>query len=171
MFKKLIMASMLSTLSLLAVESTGVVTKVTDSDTLSVMVGKSEEKVKILYIDVPAKNSTAKLNKDAKKLGISPNDVTELGKFASDYTSKFFKKGDSVLLESDKKDQAGRMLATVSKNGVDYSNQMIKDGYACIYKKAAYPGELEKALKSAKEEKKGLWAINYDVMNKLCKEN
>lgn len=169
MLKKLIMASVLFSLPLLAGESTGVVTKVIDGDTLNVMIDKKEEKIRILYIDTPAIYSSAKLEKDAKKMGISVNDTLGLGKLASDYASRFFKKGGSVLIDSEKKDQSGRMLATVSKNGVDYSNQIIEDGYACIYKKAAYPGELEKALKSAKDEKRGLWSINYDVMNKLCK--
>lgn len=169
MLKKLIMVSVLSSLPLFAGESTGVVTKVIDGDTLTVMIDKKEEKVRILYIDTPAKYSSAKLEKDAKKMGIAVSDELALGKLASDYASRFLKKGDSVLVDSEKKDQSGRILATVTKNGVDYSSQMIEDGYACIYKKAAYPGELEKALKRAKEEKKGLWSINYDVMNKVCK--
>lgn len=169
MFKKFIIASMLTTFPLLAGESTGVITKVLDASTLQMIVNQSDEKIKILYIDTPEKSSSAKLNKDAKKLGISAKDEQELGKLASDYASKFFKKGDKVIVDSDAKDQAGRLLATVSKNGVDYSTQIIEDGFACIYKKSAYPGELEKALKNAKEAKKGLWAINYDVMNKLCK--
>lgn len=169
MFKKLILASMLTTLPLLAGESTGTITKVSDASTLQITIGPSDEKVKILYIDTPEKFSSAKLTRDAKKLGISAKEEQELGKLASDYAAKFFKKGDKVIVESDAKDQAGRLLATVSKNGVDYSTQIIEDGFACIYKKSAYPGELEKALKNAKEEKKGLWAINYDVMNKLCK--
>lgn len=169
MFKKLIRVSMLATLPLLAAESTGVVTKVYDANTLNIMMNQSEEKVKILYINTPEKSSNAKLNKDAKKLGISAKDEQELGKLASDYASKFFKKGDKVLVESDKKDPSGYTLATISKNGIDYSTQIIEDGFACINKKVAYPGELEKALKNAKEEKRGLWSINYDVMNKLCK--
>lgn len=152
-----------------ATQYTGVISKVTDGDTLHVMIGNKEEKVRILYIDTPEKYSGSKIDKDAKKAGISTNDEQELGKLASGYASKFFQNSDKVTLESSKKDQYGRLLATVSKNGVDYSKQIIKDGYACIYRKASYPGELEKSLKSAKEEKKGLWSINYDVMNKLCK--
>ena len=61
------------------------------------------------------------------------------------------------------------MLGTVSKNGVDYSTQIIKDGYSCIYKKAKYPKELDNVLQEAKESKKGLWSVDFEVMNKLCK--
>lgn len=169
MLKKLIIISMLLSLPLFAIESIGTITKVTDGDTLHVMIGNKEEKVRILYIDTPEKYGGSKLNKDAKKASISANDEQELGKLASAYASKFFQSGDKVIIELDKKDQYGRLLGTVSKNGVDYSNQVIKDGFACIYKKSLYPVELEKVLKNAKEEKKGLWSINYDVMNKLCK--
>lgn len=169
MLKKLIIISMLVTFPLFAVEYIGIVTKVTDGDTLHVMINKKEEKVRILYIDTPEKYSGSKLDKDAKKAGISANEEQELGKLASGYTSKFFQKGDKVVVTSNKKDQYGRILGSVSKNNVDYSTQIIKDGYSCIYKKASYPKELEKALTNAKEEKKGLWSINYDVMNKLCK--
>ncbi|MBP1680052.1 MAG: Endonuclease YhcR [Proteobacteria bacterium] len=169
MIKKLIVTSMLITLPLLAIESVGIVTKVTDGDTLHIIIEKKEEKVRILYIDTPEKYSGSKLDKDAKKAGISTNDEQELGKLASGYASKFFQNGDKVIVTSNKKDQYGRILGTVSKNNVDYSTKIIKDGYSCIYKKTSYPKELEKALANAKEEKKGLWAINYDVMNKLCK--
>ena len=146
MLIKLILASMLVTLPLFAVESIGIVTKVTDGDTLHVMISNKEEKVRILYINTPEKYVGSKLNKDAKNAGISANDEQELGKLASGYTSKFFQNGDKVILESNKKDQYERLLATVSKNGGDYSNQIIKDGYACIYKKAKYPHELENVL-------------------------
>ena len=61
------------------------------------------------------------------------------------------------------------MLGTVSKNDVDYSTQIIKDGYSCIYKKAKYPKELDNVLQEAKESKKGLWSVDFEVMNKLCK--
>lgn len=169
MLKKLITIFMLITLPIFAAEYIGVVTKVTDGDTLHVMIDKKEEKVRILYIDTPEKYSGSKLDKDAKKAGISANEEQELGKLASGYASKFFQKGDKVVVTTNKKDQYGRILGTVSKNGVDYSTQIIKDGYSCIYKKATYPKELEKELINAKEGKKGLWSINYDVMNKLCR--
>ena len=61
------------------------------------------------------------------------------------------------------------MLGTVSKNGMDYSTQIIGDGYSCIYKKAKYPKELDNVLQEAKQSKKGLWSVNYDVMERLCK--
>lgn len=169
MFKKLIVVSIFITLPLLAAEYIGIVTKVTDGDTLHVMIDKKEEKVRILYIDTPEKYSGSKLDKDAKKAGISANDEQELGKLASAYASKFFQNGDKVVIASNKKDQYGRFLATVSNNGIDYSTQIIKDGYSCIYKKAKYPKELDNVLQEAKESKKGLWSIDFEVMNKLCK--
>lgn len=169
MFKKLIISSMLVTLPLFAIESIGIVAKVTDGETLHVMIGNKEEKVRILYIDTPEKYGGSKLDKDAKKASISANDEQKLGKLASGYASKFFQNGDKVVITSNKKDQYGRILGTVSKNGVDYSTQIIKDGYSCIYKKAKYPKELDAILLSAKESKKGLWNVDFEVMSKLCK--
>jgi micrococcal nuclease len=153
---------------LFATEYQAIITKVVDGDTLHVTIGKSEEKIRILYIDTPEKYDGSKLEKDAKKAGISAKDEQELGKLATGYAVKFFKLGDTVTIDTLKKDRYGRTLATVKKNGVDYSTQIIKDGYSCIYKKAKYPKELDNVLLSAKESKKGLWGVEFDVMNRLC---
>lgn len=146
-----------------------IVTRITDGDTLHVTINGKEEKIRILYIDTPEKYGGSKLNKDAKKAGISADKEQELGKLSSGYAAKFFIIGDQVVINSDKKDQYGRMLGTVNKNGVDYSTQIIRDGYSCIYKKAKYPKELDNVLQEAKQSKKGLWSVNYDVMERLCK--
>lgn len=146
---------LLSTLLTLSFATEAIVTHVTDGDTLHVTIKGKEEKVRILYIDTPEKYGGAKLEKDAKKAGISADKEQDLGKLSSGYAAKFFQKGDKVNVTSDKKDQYGRILGTVSKNGVDYSTQIIKDGYSCIYKKAKYPKELDNVLQDAKDSKKG----------------
>lgn len=160
---------LLSTLLTLSFATDAIVTHVTDGDTLHVKMNGKEEKIRILYIDTPEKYGGSKLEKDAKKAGISADKEQELGKLSSGYAEKFFHQGDKVNVTSDKKDQYGRMLGTVSKNGVDYSTQIIKDGYSCIYKKAKYPKELDNVLQEAKESKKGLWSVDFEVMNRLCK--
>lgn len=160
---------LLSTLLTLSFATDAIVTHVTDGDTIHVKMNGKEEKIRILYIDTPEKYGGSKLEKDAKKAGISADKEQELGKLSSGYAAKFFHQGDKVNVTSDKKDQYGRMLGTVSKNGVDYSTQIIKDGYSCIYKKAKYPKELDNVLQEAKESKKGLWSVDFEVMNRLCK--
>ena len=160
---------LLSTLLTLSFATDAIVTHVTDGDTLHVKMNGKEEKIRILYIDTPEKYGGSKLEKDAKKAGISADKEQELGKLSSGYAAKFFHQGDKVNVTSDKKDQYGRMLGTVSKNGVDYSTQIIKDGYSCIYKKAKYPKELDNVLQEAKESKKGLWSVDFEVMNRLCR--
>ena len=153
----------------LSFSTEAIVTHVTDGDTLHVKMNGKEEKIRILYIDTPEKYGGSKLEKDAKKAGISADKEQELGKLSSGYAAKFFHQGDKVNVNSDKKDQYGRMLGTVSKNGIDYSTQIIKDGYSCIYKKVKYPKELDNVLQEAKESKKGLWSVDYEVMSRLCK--
>lgn len=163
---KLALLLLISTLSF-ATEA--IVTKIVDGDTIHVKMNGKEEKIRIIYIDTPEKYGGAKLEKDAKKAGISADREQDLGKLSSGYAAKFFQKGDKVNVTSDKKDQYGRMLGTVSKNSVYYSTQIIKDGYSCIYKKAKYPKELDNVLQEAKESKKGLWSIDFEVMNRLCR--
>ncbi|NCB79655.1 MAG: thermonuclease family protein [Bacilli bacterium] len=163
---KLVLLSLIATLSF-ATEA--IVNHVTDGDTLHVTMNGKEEKIRILYIDTPEKYGGAKLEKDAKKAGISAKDEQELGKLSSSYAAKFFQTGDKVNVTSDKKDHYGRMLGTVSKNGVDYSTSIIRDGYSCIYKKAKYPKELDSVLQEAKESKRGLWSVDFEVMSRLCR--
>lgn len=158
--------SLLIITNLLALD--GIVIKVTDGDTITALIHNKEEKIRILYIDTPEKYGGAKLEKDAKKAGISTKDEIELGKLSSGYASKFFQKGDKVVIDIKKKDKYGRNLATISKNEIDYSTQIIKDGYSCIYKKAPYPKELDNVLKTAQDKKIGLWSIDYNTMSKLC---
>ena len=160
---------LLASLSLMAIEYSAVVTKVVDGDTLHVTIGKTDEKIRILYVDTPEKYGGSKLEKDAIRAGISPEKEQELGKLASGYASRFFQKGDAVIVSSSKKDQYGRMLGTVNKNGVDYSKQIIADGYSCIYKKSPYPREFENILESAKARERGLWGIDFETMKRLCK--
>jgi len=166
---KQLVALLLTSLSLMAVEYSAVVNKVVDGDTLHVVIGKSTEKIRILFIDTPEKYGGSKLEKDSKKAGISADKEQELGKLSSLYAAKFFQIGDHVIVNSNKKDQYGRMLGTVSKGGLDYSRQVIADGYSCIYKKAPYPREFETLLQSAKESKKGLWSVDFTTMAKLCR--
>lgn len=142
---------------------------VIDGDTIHVVINGKEEKVRILFIDTPEKYSGAKLEKDAKKAGISAKAEQELGKLSTGYAMNFFHQSDNIVINSNKKDKYGRMLGAVSKNGVDYSTQIIKDGYSCIYKKADYPKELDIVMQNAKNQKIGLWGIDYDTMSKLCK--
>lgn len=167
--KKIIATLLLSAISLFSAQYTAQVLKIVDGDTIHVNINGRYEKVRILYIDTPEKYGGAKLTKDALKAGISASDEQDLGYLASSYATRFFQPGDIVILNSDGRDHYGRMLATVNKNGIEYSNQVIADGYACIYQKAPYPKDLNTALARAKADKKGLWGIDYETMNKLCK--
>lgn len=167
--KKIIATLLCSTISLFATQYTAQVIKVVDGDTLHVRINGSFEKVRLLYIDTPEKFGGQKLMKDAVKAGISASDEQDLGYLSSSYASHFFTPGDTVVLNSDGRDHYGRMLATVNKYGVEYSKQVVSDGYACIYKKAPYPKDLDATLARAKADKKGLWGIDYETMNKLCR--
>lgn len=147
----------------------GFVIKVVDGDTINILSNNNENlKVRILFIDTPEKYGGAKLEKDSIKSNIQTKKLQELGKASSSYANYFFKKGDFVQVFSDAKDQYGRLLGVVFKNNINYSAQIIKDGYSCIYKKAPYPKELQQLLISAKNQKVGLWKNHYPEMEALC---
>jgi len=149
-------------------EYIGTIVKVTDGDTIQVQSNGELLKVRVLYIDTPEKFGGSKLEKDSKQSGISSKKLQELGKLSSNYASNFFKKGDIVKVVSYKKDRYGRLLGEIYKNNINYSYKIVSDGYACIYKQEKYPIELSGLLIDAKNQRKGLWSVNYKAMESLC---
>lgn len=146
------------------------VVHVSDGDTIKVINMRGQETtIRILYIDTPEKFESSKLQKNAKRLGYDPKAEQELGKLASEYAHK--KLDNQMVIIKDEKglDRYQRMLASVKINDYSYAAKIISDGYSCIYKKEKYPEELDRLLASAKYQKKGLWAVDYKTMDKLCK--
>lgn len=162
MFKTLLITS-LSIISLSA-DISSRVTHVSDGDTIHA----GEKTIRILYIDTPEKFESNKLTRNAKENHFDAKKEQKLGVLASSYAHQAL---DNKMITYDEKksDKYGRALATVKVNGVDYSAKIIADGYACIYRKASYPFEYEALLSNAKLKKLGLWKVDYETMNKLCK--
>jgi len=140
------------------------VEKVSDGDTIKAG-GKT---IRILYIDTPEKFKSNKLTRNATEKGITEDEEQRLGVLASQYAHTILD-GKIIEFETTKADKYNRALATISVDGVDYSLKIIADGYACIYRKANYPFELENLLATAKAKKKGLWSVDYQTMDKLCR--
>ncbi len=138
----------------------GKVVKVTDGDTINVQTKNEILKVRILFIDTPEKDSIA--------TNTSQKEMSGLGALASNYARSFFPIGSDVEVLAHKKDRYGRILGVVVKDGVNYSYQIVKDGYSCIYKKEGYPMQLENLLDRAKQLQLGLWGKNFRVMEALC---
>lgn len=146
--------------------------KISDGDTFIIRNEKNQEiKLRLIWIDTPEKFMSKKLEKDAKVCGVGKNRMIRLGKMATSYAKKYFKDSKNIEVDYYGKGYYGRSLAVVYKKGAEqpYNFDIVKDGFACIYKKKMYPSILDKYLEEAKTNKRGLWAIDYEVMNCLCK--
>ncbi|MGA1847292.1 thermonuclease family protein [Deferribacter abyssi] len=147
------------------------IVRVSDGDTFIVRNEKNQKvKLRLIWIDTPEKFSSKKLKKDARRCGVSKKRMIRLGKMATSYAKRYFKNSKNVEIDFYGKGYYGRSLAVVYRKGAEqpYNFDIIADGYACIYKKARYPEVLDDLLEKAKRERKGLWGIDYQVMQCLC---
>lgn len=125
----------------------GLVTAVHDGDTVSVVINKKQEKVRLIGIDAP-------------ELGQGP-----WGDEAKRYLESILgTPGREVRIESDveKTDQYGRALAYVWTADNSLINlAMIKSGYAMLYTvppNVKYADEFRKAQVEAREKRLGIWS-------------
>jgi len=155
------------------------VLKIIDGDTFIVLLHGKREKVRLLGIDTPEKYWNPKLRKQAIKCGVREGRISRLGIRATRYAKELIHKGDEIYLDIRGRGHYGRILAFVYlKDGTCYNEKIVADGYACVYK---YRGrksrqlsweeffKLIKLLNEAKAHKRGLWKIDFDVMDCLCK--
>lgn len=128
------------------------VIKVVDGDTLDVLIHEKTVRLRLIGLDTPE-------TVDPRK------PVQCFGKAASDKAKEMLS-GKTVRLEYDASqgtlDKYGRTLAYVYlPDGTLFNEYMIAAGYAHEYTynlPYKYQKEFEAAEKSAREEKKGLWA-------------
>jgi len=118
----------------------GVVTRVSDGDTIWVTpkVGP-KEKIRMDRIDAP----------ESKQ---------EFGKEATDYLARRIK-GKTVNVEWQKRDQYGRVLGVVWLDGADINLEMVATGNAWHYSHFDKTPEYAAAEKAARAAKTGLWAM------------
>jgi len=128
----------------------GSVTRVVDGDTIRVMTGGREEKVRYIGVDTPE--------------SVKPNSPVEcFGKAATAANSRLVR-GERVRLEMDveARDRYGRLLAYVyrARDGVFVNAELVRQGYATRLtippnvRHAARFGRLER---EAREGARGLW--------------
>ena len=140
------------------------VSRVVDGDTIKVSLhGKEQDEwLRILSLDT----------EESRAGGGKP--VTPWGKKAKEKAKSFFHIGDIVTLEfpgnesvedcmSKYRGNFGRLLVFVHKNGVDFQEFMIKDGYSPYFTKygnapfEAYHKKYSAAERIAQSQKLGLW--------------
>jgi endonuclease YncB( thermonuclease family) len=149
------------------------ISKISDGDTFHILQDGKDITLRLIWIDTPEKFNSKKLEKDAYKCGVDKSRMIKLGNLATSYAKQYFKDSKNIEVDFYGKGYYQRSLAVVYKRGseIPYNFDIIADGYACIYKKEAYPKQLlDVLLERAKSELKGLWGVDYNVMKCLCGE-
>lgn len=116
---------------------TGRVVKVTDGDTITILINNKQVKIRLNGIDTPEKGQ-------------------DYSNKAREYLSDLVA-GKTVKVEEIGKDQYKRVLGVVYVGRVNVNEKMIKAGYAWRYKYSKDSRYL-KLQNEAKRKKKGLWA-------------
>ncbi len=144
------------------------VIKVSDGDTVWIWTKDGRKfKVRIWGIDTPEKFESRKLFRDASRCGVTPDEIKHLGRLASRKAKELLDRS-WVRLKTRGRGYYGRVLGIIYlPDGTNFGLEMIKEGYACVYRKN-YEPEYHEALWKAQKEHKGLWSLNYKLMECLC---
>jgi endonuclease YncB( thermonuclease family) len=119
-------------------EITGKVVSIQDGDTITVLVGKEQVKVRLDGIDAPESKQA-------------------FGTKAKQHLSELI--GDNqVRVVVSGKDRYGRTLGTVFVSSKNLNEQMVKDGFAWHYKQYSKERQLAQLEDEARAAKRGLWA-------------
>lgn len=153
--------------------------KVSDGDTVWVLMDGRRVKLRLLGIDTPEKFKSKKLARDAQECGVSQGYIKNLGQEATHYAKSLLHKGQKVGVVVYGTGHYGRTLALIYlPDGTCYNERIVRDGYSCVYK---YRGQkskelpqdewvrLNQLLEEARKNHVGLWGKYYNVMECLCR--
>lgn len=116
----------------------GKVVSIADGDTVTVLRGREQVKVRLNGIDAPEKNQS---------FGTKSKDALAGLVF-----------GKTVTVQSQGTDRYGRTLGVLVIGGTNVNERMVADGWAWHYKQYSTDRTLSDLEVQAKGEKRGLWA-------------
>ncbi len=128
---------------------TGKVIRVTDGDTITVLTSSGKEKIRFAQIDAP---ETSHFGSTAQPYG------KEAGAFLRQLISN-----KNVRVEVETVDQYGRNVGTVFVGGLNVNREMVKNGFAWVYRQYAHDAELLDLEKSARARQIGLWRLDNPI--------
>lgn len=151
------------------------VVRVSDGDTIVVMLDNREEKVRLIGIDTPEKYESDKLTRTAREFGLSERAVQALGQQSSDYANGLLQ-NQRVYLEYDteRTDPYDRVLAYVyvkrSDGAFMFGNErfeqinlrMVQAGWAedlTITPNTRYASRYQQATDVAYQQQLGMWQV------------
>jgi len=150
------------------------IVRISDGDTLVVRLNGRNEKLRLIGIDSPEKYDGEKLLRKSRELGISQNEIKQMGRNSSKFLKKLLR-GKRIYLEYDvtKRDRYGRLLAYVyikddtgdwvfnDTNFRQVNLEIVKAGWAeplTIPPNVSYAQKYVDANRNAKRAGLGNWA-------------
>ncbi len=128
---------------------TGNVTKVIDGDTITIKTTNGKVKIRLAQIDAP---ETSHFGSKAQPYG------KEAALFLTGLVANRF-----VRVETETVDQYGRNVGTVYVDGNNINREMVKNGYAWVYREYAHDSTLSDLEKDARERHIGLWRSDNPI--------
>jgi endonuclease YncB( thermonuclease family) len=117
----------------------GKVVGVTDGDTITLLVGTEQKKIRLAEIDAPEKSQAFG---NLSKMMLS---------------EKVF--GKEVRVTITNKDKYNRYVGKITCNGRNINEEMVKEGYAWNYKQYSHNPEMAFAEFEARKNQSGLWQL------------
>ena len=128
-------------------------------------------KIRLVGIDAPESYKSKKLWRDARRCGVSPKEMSKLGKAASRVAKKLMQ-GKRVTVRITGHDRYGRLLGVVTVDELNVNEALLTRGVACVWR-WAWPEilrlRLERKEAAARNVGMGLWGEYPEVMECLCK--
>lgn len=128
---------------------TGKVVKIADGDTITIDTGGTKEKIRFAQIDTP----------EISHFG-SP--TQPFGKEAGAALRQMVK-DKNVRVEVEAVDQYGRNVGTVYVGGLNVNRELVKNGFAWVYRQYAHDPELLELEKAARSKRIGLWMLDNPI--------
>lgn len=128
---------------------TGKVIRVADGDTITLKSYQGKEKIRFAQIDAP----------ETSHFGSTPQ---PFGKESAAFLRSLVS-GKNVRVEVEAVDQYGRNVGTVFVDGINVNRELIKNGYAWVYRQYAHDAALMELEKSARARRVGLWMLDNPI--------
>ena len=128
---------------------TGKVIRVADGDTITIQSYQGKEKIRFAQIDAP----------ETTHFGSTPQPY---GKESAAFLRNLVS-GKNVRVDVETVDQYGRNVGTVFVDGMNVNREMVKNGYAWVYRQYAHDETLMDLEKAARAKRIGLWTLDNPI--------
>jgi endonuclease YncB( thermonuclease family) len=128
---------------------TGKVVRVADGDTITVLASTGKEKIRFAQIDAP---ETSHFGSPTQPYG------KEAGAYLRQLVSN-----KNVRVEVEAIDQYKRNVGTVYVGGTNINREMVKNGFAWVYRQYAHDPNLMDLEQAARSQHVGLWSLSNPI--------